>query len=98
MLELLAERLTGQRTEAFVTPAMEWGTLTEPKARFAYEFMTDDPVSEVGFIEHPRIPDSGASPDGMVGTSGLIEIKCPNTATHLSTWSAAALRSDIRIR
>jgi YqaJ-like viral recombinase domain len=42
-------------------------------------------VTEVGFIDHPEIAMTGASPDGLVGESGLVEIKCPNTATHLDT-------------
>ena len=83
MVELLSERLTGKRAETFVTPAMEWGTTTEPQARYAYEFLTDNPVETVGFVPHPSIPESGASPDGLIGNVGLIEIKCPNTATHI---------------
>jgi hypothetical protein len=62
---------------------MRWGTEIEPQARLMYEFMTDNDVEEVGFIVHPGIPDAGASPDGLVGDDGLVEIKCPNTATHI---------------
>lgn len=85
MAELLCERLTGERKEGFTNAAMQWGTDMEPDARRIYEFMTDIPVSEVGFVTHPSIPASGASPDGLVGKNGLIEIKCPNTATHIET-------------
>lgn len=85
MAELICERLTGQPTEKFSNAAMQWGTDTEPQARVAYEFMTDNEVEEVGFIVHGDIPNFGASPDGQVGDEGLIEIKCPTTATHLDT-------------
>lgn len=85
MAELIVERLTGQRTEGFTNAAMQWGTDTEPQARAAYEFLTDADVTEVGFCAHPLIADFGASPDGVIGDLGLVEIKCPNTAAHLET-------------
>lgn len=83
MAELVAERLTGKKGEAFSSSAMQWGTEQEPFARAAYESAKGVLVNEVGFVPHPRIDDSGASPDGLVGTDGLVEIKCPFTATHL---------------
>lgn len=83
--ELMCERLTGERAESFTSAAMAWGTDTEPQARAAYAFLTDADVVEVGFIDHPSIPMFGASPDGLVGETGLVEIKCPNTATHIDT-------------
>jgi putative phage-type endonuclease len=82
MAQLICERLTGKPTEMFSNAAMEWGTEQEPHARAAYSAKTGELVEEVGFIPHHDIPGSGASPDGFVG-EGLIEIKCPNTATHL---------------
>lgn len=85
MADLIVERLTGAKTEGFTSAAMQWGTETEPQARAAYAFMMDADVAEAGFDLHPTIPDLGASPDGYVGNDGLIEIKCPNTATHLDT-------------
>lgn len=85
MAELICERLTGQPAERFQNAAMQWGTQTEPDARRAYAFHADVDVLEVGFVDHPRIAMTGASPDGMVGEVGLVEIKCPNTATHLET-------------
>ena len=83
MSALLIERLTGRREEGFTSAAMQWGTDTEPQARAAYEFMEGHTVEEVGFVDHPSVRMSGASPDGLVGDDGLVEIKCPNTATHL---------------
>lgn len=85
MGELIAERLTGVPSVSFTNAAMQWGTEQEPRARQAYEFMRDCEVVEVGFIDHPHVPMSGASPDGMIGDSGLVEIKCPNTSTHIDT-------------
>jgi putative phage-type endonuclease len=85
MAELIAERLTGVSAEKFSNAAMQWGTDQEPEARAAYCFYTDADVTEVGFVGHPTIAMSGASPDGLVGAAGLVEIKCPNTATHIDT-------------
>lgn len=85
MAELVAERLTGARGETFTNAAMQWGTDNEAEARMAYEFRTDATVEQVGFILHPTIDMAGASPDGLVLTDGLVEIKCPNTATHIET-------------
>ena len=87
--QLIAERLTGVPAESFSNTAMQWGTETEPQARSAYCFLTDIPVTEVAFVPHPSIAWSGCSPDGLAGDDGLIEIKCPNTATHLETLLGA---------
>jgi len=88
LAQLVAERLTNQPTEGFKSPAMQHGTETEPLARMAYEMATGELVTEVPMIDHPTIPMSGASPDGLVGKDGLVEIKCPNTATHIETLIA----------
>lgn len=85
MAALIVERLTGAPQDSYTNDAMRWGTDTEPHARAAYEFWTDSQVELVSFVDHPLIPWSGASPDGFVGDSGLIEIKCPNSATHIDT-------------
>ena len=85
MAQLVCERLTGQKAEGFTNAAMQHGTETEPLARAAYEALKDVLVDEVGFVPHPSIQMAGASPDGLVGDDGLIEIKCPNTATHIDT-------------
>lgn len=84
--QLVVERLTGHVAESYSNSAMQWGTDQEPFARAAYELYTGSMVEEVGFIKHPIISDSGASPDGLVGADGLIEIKCPSTATMIETW------------
>lgn len=85
MAQLVCERLTGQKAESFTNAAMQHGTETEPLARASYEALKDVLVDEVGFVPHPSIEMAGASPDGLVGDDGLLEIKCPNTATHIDT-------------
>lgn len=85
MAQLVCERMTGTIAESFTNTAMQWGTETEPLARAAYEAHADVLVDEVAMITHPTIEASGASPDGYVGSEGLLEIKCPNTATAIDT-------------
>ena len=81
-MDLVVERLTNTPTSSFTNAAMAWGTETEPLARMAYEVHSENFVETVAFIPHPLIEWFGCSPDGLVG-EGLIEIKCPNTATHI---------------
>ena len=83
--QLIAERLTGVAESGFTSAAMQHGIDTEAAARAAYGFMQDVEVIEAPFVLHPRLAWSGASPDGFVGDDGLVEIKCPNTATHITT-------------
>jgi putative phage-type endonuclease len=85
MAQLICERMTNTVAESYTNAAMQWGTETEPLARAAYESIADVLVDEVGYVQHPRIERAGASPDGLVGLFGLLEIKCPNTATHIDT-------------
>lgn len=81
--ELVAQRLTGYMEEGFTNAAMQHGNEYEKFARAQYEIKKDVMVDEVGFVSHPAIEWAGASPDGLIGDDGLIEIKCPNTATHI---------------
>jgi len=85
MAQIIVERLTGNPVETYHNSAMQWGTDTEPMARIRYASELFCIVEEVGFIPHPIIQYSGASPDGLVDDSGLVEIKCPNTSTHIDT-------------
>jgi len=84
-VQLVLERITQSKGESYTNAAMQWGTDTEPMARQQYELKRGVFVDEVGFIDHPTIAMSGASPDGLVGADGLVEIKCPNSATHMET-------------
>lgn len=83
-VELALEIITGTRQDFYKSSAMEWGTETEPVARLEYELITGNEVEETGFWKHDILP-IGASPDGLVNKNGLLEIKCPNSATHLET-------------
>jgi len=85
MAELICERLTGVPTEGFVSGAMQHGIATEPMARSAYENFSGALVMETGLVPHQTIPMAAASPDGLIGSDGLVEIKCPITATHIET-------------
>jgi len=89
--QLVTERLTGKHEEGFRSTAMDHGNETEAHARMAYAFLHSVQVSEAPFVNHPEIAMTGASPDGFVGDDGLIEIKCPNTATHIATLMGASI-------
>jgi len=86
--QLVTEVLTGEAIPFFVTTAMQWGIDKEGDARARYEAVNFVEVQQVGMYDHPFIAKSGASPDGLVSTDGLIEIKCPNTQTHIDTLIA----------
>jgi len=85
MADLLVELLSGRPGDYYQNAAMQWGTEQEPNARAAYEVKTGYIVEEIGFVPHWSIGMSGASPDGLIGDDGLVEIKCPNTSTHIDT-------------
>ena len=89
--QLVTERLTGLPTESYTNAAMQWGTDNEPQARAMYAFQIGEEVVETGFEPHPTIDMAGASPDGLVGSAGLVEIKCPNSATHIATLRGASI-------
>jgi len=82
-MDLVVERLTNTPTSSFTNAAMAWGTETEPLARMAYEVHSGNFVETVAFIQHPSIEWFGCSPDGLIGSEGNLEIKCPNTSTHI---------------
>ncbi len=91
--QLVAERLTGTPGDSYTNAAMEWGQKTEAEARQVYEFLTGATVGQVGAVLHPKISMALASPDGLVGDDGLVEIKCPITATHIDTLLEGAIPS-----
>lgn len=96
--ELAREILTGIQGESFSNVAMRWGTETEPFARSAYEAANDAFIDQVMFVDHPRIPMAGASPDGMIGADGLAEIKCPDTKQHIESLLGAAIKRDYQLQ
>lgn len=82
--QLVTERLTGMKADGFTSKEMQWGIDYEEAAKLTYELETGNRVKDCGFFQHEFL-DAGASPDGLVGLEGLVEIKCPNTATHIET-------------
>lgn len=91
MATLLIERLTGEPQETFQNGAMLHGIATEPDARAAYAFRVDTDVQEAGLFAHPTIAGTHASPDGLVGDKGLVEIKCPQPAAHVAVLMGDAI-------
>ena len=92
MIKLIAERMTGLPAESYSNKAMEHGTATEQEAREYYEALNGVSVRQVGFIE--RDEDTGASPDGLVGDDGTLEIKCPFPTTHIKYILADKMPAD----
>lgn len=93
---IIAERLTGICEETYTNAAMQWGIDNEPVARAMYETTIGQDVDQCGFILHPSIKMTGASPDGLIADDGLIEIKCPNTATHIDYLLAGIVPTQYR--
>lgn len=92
--ELICELLTGQSQDSYCSPEMQRGTELEPFARAAYEIRKGVMVDQTGFVMHPTVKRAGASPDGLVGEDGLLEIKCPKTATHIDYLLNGTVPSD----
>jgi putative phage-type endonuclease len=93
MAQLVVERISNSQAESFTNAAMQWGTDQEPYARAEYEATQGVMVEECGFVSHPTIEMAGASPDGLIGDEGLIEIKCPNTATMIDVLLTGVVAS-----
>lgn len=95
--ELVCETLTGEPAGPdFQSGPMLWGIEHEAPARDLYAELTLQTVAQVGLVLHPTNDRIAASPDGLVGNDGCIEIKCPNTATHLETLMRGTVPSDYR--
>lgn len=94
--KIVAERISGEVQSNFTTPAMQWGIDHEDDARMEYQIRTGEVVDLTGFVLHPNIAWLGASPDGLIGKDGLLEIKCPNTATHLRRIKAGVVPPEYR--
>jgi len=95
-LQLATERLTNKKTDTYMNQAMQDGIEREPMAREIYEKLKDVTVEEVGFVQHPAIERAGASPDGLVGDDGIIEIKCPIETTHTTNLLERKLPSKYK--
>ena len=90
LIKLAIQRVTGEIEEGFTNDAIQWGKDHESQARVAYEVASGSFVDQIGFVEHPSIKWFGCSPDGLVNSDGLVEIKCPNSSTHWSYIKADA--------
>lgn len=88
--ELVVERLTGQPIDTYQSAPMLWGIENEPLAKLYYTMATKNIVEDCGFFEHAKL-EAGASPDGLLGQDGVLEIKCPNTATHIETLHSSEI-------
>lgn len=100
LAELVTERLSGTPYPHFQSAAMRYGSEQEAEAKIAYEFLKldGDEIVPVGFVPHPTIPNSGASPDGYVSTDGLAEFKCPNTSTHMATLRGGSIDKEYMLQ
>jgi putative phage-type endonuclease len=98
LIELALQRLTGIVEQGYTNDAMAWGTATEPQARVAYEVKTGNFVDQIAFVEHQVIEWFGCSPDGLIDKDGMIEIKCPNSATHWATIKENKIPSKYMIQ
>jgi len=96
--QLITERLTGKDPEPYTNEYIEWGIAQEAPAREAYTKATGTAVEEVGFVNHPTIAYAGASPDGLIGEDGLLEIKCPTTATQIERLLGADIPEGYRLQ
>jgi putative phage-type endonuclease len=90
MIELLAERMTGDAMPHFVNDAMRHGIETEPLAKAAYEAASGNLLDACGFVLHPSIEYFGASPDSFLDDDAVVEFKCPTSTTHLG-WQLAGV-------
>lgn len=93
LAEKVAERVTSKPRDRRKVASLDHRLDLEPDARAAYEFYSDNVVELVGFIEHPRIPDAGASPDGLIRPKGGLEIKCPDEEAHIEILTAQTIDS-----
>jgi hypothetical protein len=98
MAILVIEQLTGIPVETFQNAAMLHGTETEPEARAAYQFEANCRVQQIGLVLHPTIGGTHASPDGLVGSDGLLELKCPQPAQHLATLLGEPIADKYQIQ
>ena len=96
--QLVCELLTGSVAETFTSAAMQHGTDTEPQARAMYSMTEGHTIEEVGFVPHPTLEMSGASPDGLVGNDGLVEIKCPQPTEHIRVLTGGAIKRNYMLQ
>lgn len=85
-MELIADRLTGMVRDTYKSEAMLWGQQTEPDAIARYNASAGVTVNtSTWFLPHPKLAWAGCSPDGLVGDDGMVQVKCPDSKTHVET-------------
>lgn len=94
LLQVAGERVAGRAEETYKSAAMTRGTEIEAEARAFYELTTGRQVEQVGFCVTEGKAVYGSSPDGFVGEDGMIEIKSPLLATHVSYLVDGGLEAD----
>jgi len=94
--ELVAERVSNTFADKYVTSDMTWGIDQEAAAKEAFENATGLIVTDVGFLDHHRIPFCGVSPDGFVSDGCLIEVKCPKTKTHMKYVASQTVPAEYK--
>jgi hypothetical protein len=90
---IIAERLTSI-PKLIYSKSIEHGILNEPIARRFYEQKTGKAVIGCGSIRNAEFIDVSGSPDGLIGDDGIIEIKCPNSHTHINTLLTNEIDND----
>jgi hypothetical protein len=94
---IITEWLTGKPMESgFKSDAMEHGNEMEAEARASYEAHALELVDQITFATHDTIENFGASPDGLVGSEGLVEIKCPMSHTHYAYLSDGKVPAEYK--
>lgn len=96
--QLVSERLTGipQGPDLSANKSVQWGIENEAAARETFEFAIGYRIAETGFVDHPSIAMTGASPDGLVDDDSVLELKCPDTTTHIGYLRAGVVPSEYR--
>jgi len=97
----LAEQLTGEQEEVYVTEAMNYGIETEPIVINLYEQETFTALDSVGYITNEDYPLLGLSPDGIhhngdMEMVGAVEVKCPMPKKHVETIITNQVPSENR--
>jgi putative phage-type endonuclease len=94
--DLALERITGelQGPDLSRVSWVQEGKEREPEARDLYSFMTGNEVQQIGFATHDAMPFFGASPDSLVNSDGLLEVKCPKAKTHLQYLMAKEVPAE----
>ncbi|MDM9991540.1 lambda exonuclease family protein, partial [Bartonella henselae] len=95
-IKLMTERLTEEISQSYLTPAMQWGIEHEEDALKEYAIIYDTEVIKCGFIQHPTIEMAGASPDGLIGEEGLVEVKCPHSTKHLRFYMDGTIKPEYK--